>query len=93
MLGELLALVDHPATLLAAAGLSLPALWPIGRFLFGDFATFKAEVGFATHTHRALWRRGFLPVNPSLYFKLAGLIGAYAAVVAAVYQLLVRLAR
>jgi len=91
MLAELLAMVDHPAALLAAAALSLPALWPIGRFLFVDFATFKAEAGFATHTHRALWLRGFLPVNPSMYWKFVCLIGAYAAVVAAGYQLLARL--
>ena len=91
MVGELLALAEHPVMLLVAAALCAPALWPIGRFIFDSLETFKAEAGLGTHTHRALWRLGFQSAKPALYFKIACFICAYVAVVAAMYQLLVRL--
>jgi hypothetical protein len=36
---------DHPAALIVAAIVSLPALFPIVRWFFDDFETFRAEAG------------------------------------------------
>ncbi len=91
MIAELLGSFDHPKLLLVATVLCIPALWPITRFIFEDFETFKAEAGLRTEFDRKLWLLGCLPGNPYFYFKLICLVGGYVAVLSAMYQVLIRL--
>ena len=77
----------HPWVLLAAAIVSLPVLFPIVQFFFGDFATFKEEAGLYYDHDRASWLLGF--PHTHFYFgpKLLGIIACYVLLAVAVYQL------
>jgi hypothetical protein len=65
-----------------------PLLFPLGRFFFDDFETFKCEVGLDSDFDRSLWLLGFVPSDPMLYMKIIGFFAIYAGATIAVYQLL-----
>jgi hypothetical protein len=79
--------VDHPSLLLLAVLLCLPVAFPLARFFFDDFDTFKREAGLDTDIDRSIWLLGGVPANPWLYLKVIGFLEAYAAVALAAYQL------
>ena len=87
---NLLQLFAHPRLLILAGLLCIPALWPIARFIFEDFETFKAQAGLSRELDQKLWILGFCPSNPYRYVKITCFFGAYFAIVVAVYQILVR---
>ena len=56
---------DHPWLLLIASIACLAVEFPLARFFFEDFATFKDEVGLDTDSNRELWRLLFFPGSPT----------------------------
>ena len=83
----MLELFEHPFVLLAAAIGSLPALFPIIRWFFDDFDTFKSESGLEYDHNRALWLLGLPRTNWDFGFKLMGIAGGYGLLVLAMYQI------
>jgi hypothetical protein len=61
----------------------MPALFPIVRFFFADYETFKSEAGFHYDHDRALWLLGLPRID--LYFlpKMLGIVAAYVLLVLA----------
>ena len=57
---------DHPGLLFALAILLLPAVFPIRRFFFDDFETFKQEAIREYQQNRLLWLLG----TPRIRFSL-----------------------
>ncbi|MBL6751559.1 MAG: hypothetical protein ISP90_13615 [Nevskia sp.] len=90
-LNGILHFVDHPKLLLLAAILSAPALFPLARFFFDDFSTFKRDVGLDNSVGRFAWLIGWPLEEWTLRYRIAGFAGCYAVVVAAVYQLCVEI--
>ena len=81
-------LTDHPIALLVSAVLCLPLLFPLGRFFFGDFESFKEEFGLSRRWERELWLLGFIPSGPMIYVKVIGFLGVYAIVAFALHYAL-----
>ena len=83
--------LDHPILLIVAAAVSIAATFPVARFFFDDFETFKQEFGLSRQWERELWLLGLLPNSPMVYFKIVGFIGALGILFVAVYSLGLRL--
>ena len=81
---------DHPYVLAAAALVSLPVLFPIVRFFFDDFDSFRDEAGLYYEQDRALWLLGVARTDRNFGFKLVGIVAAYTLVALAAYQLACR---
>ena len=80
---------DHPALLVVAIVIAAPCAFPVARFFFDDFETFKSDFGLGRKWERELWLVGVVPcgaVSRSFVFLLV-----MAVVVLAFYGLLVRL--
>lgn len=94
-----LSLIAHPHLLIVAAVLSLPVLWPFARFFFSDFDTFRRDLNWGDPLMLLLWWFGW-PVylyrqwwdDDGLDLRIFLFLACYAGVVAAVYQLLLKLA-
>lgn len=87
----MLKLIQHPHFLVIAMLVCIPLLFPLARFFFGDFESFKEDIGLGNDSDRSLWRLGFLPADPISYFKIIGFFGIYTGAVAVVYQLLTKI--
>ena len=82
---------DEPFVLLLAGLVCLAAAFPIARFFFEDFETFKEEAGLSRDWERELWLLGCVPSNPMLYFKLVGFVGTLAILFLGAYSLGLRI--
>lgn len=87
----MLKLIQHPGLLFVSLGLCIPLMFPLARFFFDDFETFKQELGLGSEFDRSMWLLGCIPSSPGLYFKIVGFFGIYAGAVAATYQLLAKI--
>jgi len=83
---------DHPVLLLVAGLACVAAAFPVARFFFDDFDTFKEEFGVARDWEQGLWLLGFFPSSPLAYAKVIGFVGTLVIVFLAVYSLAQRLA-
>jgi len=83
---------DHPWLLFLATTASLTVAFPLARFFFDDYETFRAEFGFERDWERQLWLLGFLPTSPMIYVRVMGFLGCLAVVFMAVYSLGLRIA-
>ena len=83
---ELLQLFERPVILILAGLVCIPTMWPFARFIFEDFETFKAELGFWREFDQKLSILGFRRSNPNLYFKIICFFGGYLAIVVAVIR-------
>ncbi|WP_157572745.1 hypothetical protein [Nevskia soli] len=83
--------IGYPRTLIVAAVVCLPALPAIARYFFEDFDTFKHDAWLDNSAGRWGWLLGLGRIEYTLDWRMLGFVGAYAGLVAAVYQLLVKL--
>jgi len=86
----LFGLVQHPRVLVVAAVMSIPALFPLTRYFFEDFASFKRDVGLDNSVGRFAWLIGSPLEEYTLYFRIIGFLGGYVIFVAAIYQFLLK---
>ena len=84
---------DHPIALLLSATVTLAAAFPVARFFFDDFETFKSEFGLSRRWERELWLLGFVPCGPLIYVKIIGFLGVLGIVFFVVYSLCLRIAQ
>jgi hypothetical protein len=79
---------DHPLLLVLAAAACVALAFPLARFFFDDFESFKEEFGLSRDWERELWLLGFIPSSPMLYVKVVGFIGTLVVAFLALYSLL-----
>jgi len=86
------AFIEHPKTLVVAALVCLAALPAIARYFFDDFDSFKRDLGLDQDNSLGRW--SWLLGGRMEYtfdWRAIGFVGVYAGLVAAVYQILVKL--
>jgi len=84
--------LDHPVAIAIAALACLVVAFPLARFFFDDFETFKEEAGLSRDWEQQLWLLGFVPSSPMLYVKGIGFFGILAIWFVAIYFLCLRIA-
>lgn len=78
---------EHPVLMIIAACVCLMAAFPLARFFFDDFETFKDEFGLRSDWEQPLWLLGCVPSSPMIVAKIIGFLGTLAIVSFAVYSL------
>lgn len=84
--------LDHPLAITIASFACLVAAFPLARFFFDDFESFKEEAGLSRDWEQQLWLLGCVPSNPMLYVKGIGFFGILAIGFVAIYFLCLRIA-
>ena len=72
---------DHPFVMLLAGAITLVIAFPVARYFFEDFETFKEELGLTRKWEREMWLLGGFPTSASF----AGRLVAFALVLVVVF--------
>ena len=86
----LFSFVQHPRVFAVAAVICIPALFPLARYFFEDFASFRRDAGLDNSVGRFAWLIGSPLEEYTLYLRIIRFLGGYVIFVAAIYQLLLK---